>query len=36
MALDTTGLADYLRTSVAHQVAIDQPRYSAFRHIASS
>ncbi len=35
MALDTRGLADYLRTSVAHQVAIDQPKYSAFRHIAS-
>ncbi|WP_420440141.1 phosphotransferase family protein [Candidatus Poriferisodalis sp.] len=33
--LDTPGLADYLRTSVAHQVAIDQPKYSAFRHIAT-
>ena len=35
MPLDEPGLADYLRTSVAHQVAIDQPKYSAFRHIAS-
>ena len=35
MPLDTPGLADYLRTSVAHQVAIDQPKYSAFRHIVS-
>ena len=35
MPLDTPGLADYLRTSVAHQVAIDQPKYSAFRHIAA-
>ena len=34
MPLDEPGLADYLRTSVAHQVAIDQPKYSAFRHIA--
>ncbi len=34
MPLDEPGLAEYLRTSVAHQVAIDQPRYSAFRHIA--
>lgn len=36
MALDTPGLAAYLRNSVAHQVAIDQPKYSAFRHIVSS
>ena len=35
MPLDEPGLADYLRTSVAHQVAIDQPKYSAFRHIAT-
>ncbi len=35
MPLDAPGLADYLRTSVAHQVAIDQPKYSAFRHIAT-
>ena len=35
MPLETPGLADYLRTSVAHQVAIDQPKYSAFRHIAT-
>jgi len=35
MPLDEPGLTDYLRTSVAHQVAIDQPKYSAFRHIAS-
>lgn len=34
MPLDEPGLADYLRTSVAHQVAIDQPKYSAFRHLA--
>ena len=34
MPLDEPGLADYLRTSAAHQVAIDQPKYSAFRHIA--
>ncbi len=27
MALDEPGLADYLRTSVVNQVAIDQPRY---------
>ena len=35
MALDADGLAEYLRTSVAHQVAIDQPKYSAFRHLAA-
>lgn len=35
MPLEAPGLADYLRTSVAHQVAIDQPKYSAFRHVAS-
>ncbi len=35
MPLDAPGLADYLRTAVAHQVAIDQPKYSAFRHIAT-
>lgn len=35
MPLHEPGLADYLRTSVAHQVAIDQPKYSAFRHMAS-
>ncbi len=33
MPLDEPGLATYLRHSVAHQVAIDQPRYSAFRHV---
>lgn len=33
MPLDAPGLATYLRHSVAHQVAIDQPRYSAFRHL---
>ncbi len=35
MALDSDGLAEYLRTSVAHQVAIDQPKYSAFRFLAA-
>ena len=35
MPLDQPGLVDYLRTSVAHQVAIDQPKYSAFRHLAT-
>ena len=35
MPLDAPGLAEYLRTSVAHQVAIDQPKYSAFRHVAT-
>lgn len=33
MPLDEAGLASYLRHSVVHQVAIDQPRYSAFRHV---
>ena len=28
MALDTPGLAQYLRDSVVQRVAIDQPRYS--------
>ena len=32
IALDRPGLAVYLRTSVANQAAIDQPRYSGFRH----
>jgi len=32
IALDRPGLATYLRTSVANQAAIDQPRYSGFRH----
>ncbi|WP_419841464.1 phosphotransferase family protein [Candidatus Poriferisodalis sp.] len=34
MPLDAPGLAEYLRTSVVHQVAIDQPKYSAFRYVA--
>ena len=31
MPLDTPGLAEHLRQSVAGQLAIDQPRYSALR-----
>lgn len=31
LPLDTPGLAEYLRNSVATQVAIDQPRYSGYR-----
>ena len=31
MPLDTPGLADHLRQTVAGQLAIDQPRYSALR-----
>ncbi len=30
MALDTPGLADYLRNTVVTQVSIDQPRYSGY------
>ncbi len=36
MPLNQPGLAEYLRTSVTHQVAIDQPKYSAFRHLSDS
>jgi aminoglycoside phosphotransferase (APT) family kinase protein len=32
MPLDRPGLAECLRESVVHQAAIDQPRYSGFRH----
>jgi hypothetical protein len=31
MPLNTPGLAEHLRQSVAGQLAIDQPRYSALR-----
>jgi len=31
MALDQTGLAQFLRDSVVGQIAIDQPKYSGFR-----
>jgi hypothetical protein len=34
MGLDRPGLAEYLRESVVNQAAIDQPRYSGFRHAA--
>ncbi len=34
--LDKPGLADYLRTAVVNQVAIDQPKYSGFVFAASS
>lgn len=34
MALDTPGLTDHLRQTVAGQLAIDQPRYSALAPIA--
>jgi hypothetical protein len=32
LPLDHPGLAEVLRESVVNQVAIDQPRYSGFRH----
>lgn len=32
MPLARPGLAEYLREAVVHQCAIDQPRYSGFRH----
>jgi aminoglycoside phosphotransferase (APT) family kinase protein len=32
MPLDRFGLAEVLREAVVHQAAIDQPRYSGFRH----
>jgi aminoglycoside phosphotransferase (APT) family kinase protein len=32
MPLDRPGLADHLRESVVNQAAIDQPKYSGFRH----
>jgi aminoglycoside phosphotransferase (APT) family kinase protein len=32
MPLDRPGLAEVLREAVVHQAAIDQPRYSGFRH----
>ena len=32
LALDTPGLAEHLRHTVAGQLAIDQPRYSALTH----
>jgi aminoglycoside phosphotransferase (APT) family kinase protein len=32
MSLSTPGLAEHLRQTVAGQLAIDQPRYSALRH----
>lgn len=32
MPLNQPGLAEYLRDSVVHQVAIDQPSYSGYRH----
>ncbi|MDH3994649.1 MAG: DUF6285 domain-containing protein, partial [Gammaproteobacteria bacterium] len=31
LPLDTPGLAEHLRLTVAGQLAIDQPRYSALR-----
>ena len=34
--LDKPGLADYLRTAVVNQVAIDHPKYSGFVFAASS
>jgi hypothetical protein len=32
LSLDRPGLAEVLREAVVHQAAIDQPRYSGFRH----
>jgi len=32
LPLDRPGLADHLREAVVNQVAIDQPKYSGFRH----
>jgi hypothetical protein len=32
MPLERPGLAEVLRDAVVHQAAIDQPRYSGFRH----
>jgi hypothetical protein len=31
MALDATGLAEHLRTTVVNQVAMDQPRYTGLK-----
>jgi aminoglycoside phosphotransferase (APT) family kinase protein len=36
MPLDRPGLAEYLREAVVHQAAIDQPRYSGFRHAVAA
>ena len=36
MPLDRPGLVEYLREAVVNQVAIDQPKYSGFRHAVTA